>query len=178
MNKEPDKLICVDLFDNSIGTATKEDCHKKGILHRAFSVFIVDGTNILLQKRSNEKYHSGGLWSNSCCSHPRFGETLEDAVARRLYEELGIECARECEEIASFVYYHRFDRELFEYEYDHVFIGKYNGAVKPNPNEIMDIKWVNMEELAESIRVNPEIYTTWFITAAPFVIQKMRGDSL
>lgn len=173
---ETNKLICVDLFDKVIGAQTKEECHRKGILHRAFSIFIVNGDKILLQQREKSKYHSGGLWTNACCSHPIFGETLDEAVKRRLKEELGIES--HCKELSSFVYYHKFGEELFEYEYDHIFVGEYEGDVKPNPEEIMNTKWVDISELAESLRLKPENYTVWFVTAAPFVIKKLRDDGI
>ena len=168
-----DELVCVDVFDRGVGRATKEECHRKDILHRAFSVFIVHDEKMLLQRRAKGKYHSGGLWTNACCSHPRAGDALDDAVQRRLYEELGIRC--ECEEIASFVYHHKFQDALYEYEYDHVFIGRYFGEIKPDPEEIMDTKWIDLSELANSLRSNPDIYTVWFKTAAPMVLKKLQN---
>lgn len=167
-----DELICVDALDRAIGSASKERCHKDGILHRAFSIFLVDGTKILLQQRAIGKYHSGGLWTNACCSHPKWGETLDSAVNRRLCEELGINCR--CREIAAFVYFHRFNTEVCEYEYDHVFLGRYSSRVIPNPKEMMAIYWVEAAELAQDLLRRPERYTAWFLTAAPMVLREMR----
>ena len=166
-----DDLICVDVLDRPVGRASKALCHRQGLLHRAFSVFLCDGDKILLQRRAKEKYHSGGLWANACCSHPRYGETLEQAVFRRLGEELGISCA--CEEIGAFTYYCRFGPELFEYEYDHVFLGSYHGSVEANPAEIMDTAWVGIDALSDSLRLHPERYAVWFLTAAPMVIRAL-----
>ena len=108
-----DMLICVDALDRQIGSADKLRCHREGLLHRAFSVFLVDGSRFLLQRRALDKYHSGGLWANSCCSHPRLGESLPEAVNRRLFEELGVSCP--CQEIGSFVYRHQFSSEPVSY---------------------------------------------------------------
>ncbi len=166
-----DELICVDVFDKEVGRATKEECHRKALLHRAFSVFIVNNGKMLLQRRAEGKYHSGGLWANACCSHPRADEVLDDAVQRRLREELGIQC--QCKEIASFIYHHKFDHSLYEFEYDHVFIGSYNGKVSPDPQEIMETKWIGFRELAHSLMTQPEIYAVWFLTAAPKVLNEI-----
>lgn len=163
-----DELILVDIFDRQVGTASKAECHRLGLLHRAFSVFLYWDGKLAIQQRAADKYHSGGLWSNSCCSHPRNGEALADAVNRRLYEELGVFC--KCEELFSFVYHHRFQADLFEYEYDHVYIGEYNGNIELNPAEAMDLKWIPYEELAEDLVSNPEKYSVWFLSAAPEVL--------
>ena len=129
-----DELILVDLFDRAIGHGEKLDVHRRRLLHRAFSVFLVDENGRwLLQKRADGKYHSGGLWANACCSHPRWGETLPQAVSRRLQEELGI--TGEARELFSFIYYTPFP-SLSEYEYDHVFLLLHSGPVTPNPEEI------------------------------------------
>lgn len=171
-----DNLICVDILDREIGKATKEECHQKGLLHRAFSVFLYHEGKLLLQRRALEKYHSGGLWTNACCSHPRYQESLEEAVNRRLYQELGITLS--CEEAGSFIYYHKFHNEMFEYEYDHVFIGQYYGEISPDPEEIMDLKWMEIADLSESMLQNPEQYTVWFLTAAPMVIRKLMSGKV
>lgn len=118
-----DQLILVDLDDVPIGSAGKAEVHRRGLLHRAFSVFLTDGERMLLQRRSRGKYHSGGLWANACCSHPRAGESLEQAVPRRLKEELGISCP--VEELFSFHYFSQYGPQLFEYELDHVFLGRW-----------------------------------------------------
>lgn len=163
-----DELILVDVFDHQVGKASKTECHRRGLLHRAFSVFLYRDGKLAIQQRAADKYHSGGLWSNSCCSHPRDGEGLADAVNRRLYEELGVTC--KCEELFSFVYHHKFQDNLFEYEYDHVYIGEYNGKIVLNPQEAMDLKWVSYEELAEDLVSSPEKYSVWFLSAAPEVL--------
>lgn len=166
-----DELICVDVLDQPVGKATKEICHKEGLLHRAFSVFLYRDGKLLLQQRARNKYHSGGLWTNACCSHPRYGEALDDAVRRRLNEEVGAVCP--CKEIGQFIYYHQFEQNLYEYEYDHVFLGEYEGTVSPDPEEIMDMAWVDVDELSKSLVTSPHLYTVWFLTAAPMVIREL-----
>lgn len=166
-----DELICVDIFDREIGTADKMACHVKPVLHRAFSVFIVDGNRMLIQRRAMGKYHSGGLWANACCSHPRAGESLSDAVERRLFEETGIRC--ETEELFSFVYCASLGR-VYEYELDHVFLGEYGGNVTPDPDEIMDTWWIELDELATLLVSQPEMFSVWFITAAPKVLAYLK----
>ncbi len=173
-----DDLILVNIFDEQVGTMGKAQAHREGRLHRAFSVFLYHGNEMLIQQRALHKYHSGGLWANSCCSHPREGETLDDAVRRRLKQELGVSC--ECEELFSFVYRHRFHASLYEYEYDHVFVGEYYGDPMPDPDEAVDVRWVDVDELAEELVVRPERYCVWFQTAAPKVIEwiKMKNVTM
>jgi len=163
------KIIAVDLFNNPIGEYTKEEGHARPVLHRAFSVFLYHKDKILIQQRAFDKYHSAGLWANSCCSHPQPGEDLHLAVERRLQEELHIKC--HCKEVFSFVYYHKFSDDLFEYEYDHVFIGEYDGEVPFNTDEVAQVKWVQINELASDIIAFPEKYSIWFLTSAPKVIE-------
>lgn len=165
MNNE---IILVDIFDRETGYTDKEDAHKKGLLHRAFSVFVINGGRMLIQKRNRNKYHSGGLWTNACCSHPRKGETLEQAVERRMREELGF--SSEAKELFSFVYRHEFADGLVEYEYDHVFLTDYDGEYELNTEEAEEAKWIGFEELAEDLRVEPQKYTVWFQIAAPKVL--------
>ena len=165
-----DQLILVDIFDNPEGTGQKLAVHQKGRLHRAFSVFVYRGNKMLLQKRSAGKYHSGGLWTNACCSHPRQGEELSEAVERRLEEELGIRMP--VEELYSFVYRAQFENGLTEYEYDHVFLGEYDGEIRLNEEEASEIRWMDMDELAEDLWKNPEKYTAWFLIAAPQVLRR------
>jgi isopentenyl-diphosphate Delta-isomerase len=154
-------IIKVDAFDKEIGSIEKMEAHYKGVLHRAFSILIFNSNNqLLLQKRHNEKYHSPGLWTNTCCSHPKFGESLENAVYRRLKEEMGFTC--ELKEIFSFVYKVEFEDKLIENEYDHVFIGTYDGEVIPNEYEVEDFKWVSINEVKADILANPHLYTYWF----------------
>lgn len=164
-----DKLVLVDLFDNEIGEATKVETHNKGLLHRAFSLFIVHNNEMLIQKRNRNKYHSGGLWTNACCSHPRHGELIKDAVFRRVQEELGI--TSKFNEIFSFVYRHAFDNGIIEYEYDHVFISDYSGKINPNLDEVEEYIWIELNDLSDDLINNPDKYTVWFQIAAPKVLE-------
>lgn len=174
-----DSLILVDLDDNEIGCATKAEAHEKGLLHRAFSVFLYKYIGqtpyMLIHRRAKEKYHSGGLWTNSCCSHPRQGESIHEAVHRRLQEELGVNA--ETKEIFSFVYYHRFTPNCAEYECDHVLIGEFHSEVESYcKNEISDVRWISFDELKESVKNSPEMYTPWFIIALEKVINTIEED--
>jgi isopentenyl-diphosphate delta-isomerase len=146
----------------------KAAAHRRPCLHRAFSIFLFDGDHILLQLRAAHKYHSGNLWTNSCCSHPRAGEDLLPAASRRLREELGV-CAH-VSEIASFVYFHQFGEDLYEYEFDHVLLGEYNGPVVPDPDEAAEVMWVTKDSLSLNLLEHPEAYSPWFRTAAPIVL--------
>lgn len=168
----PDDLILVDIFDKPIGSASKSEAHRLGRLHRAFSVFLHDGERMLIQQRHFEKYHSGGLWANACCSHPRDGETLADAVNRRMQEKLGVTCP--VSELGTFVYRHCYSPELAEYEFDHVFMGRFSGEVSPDPAEIADWRWIPYADLAADLIRNPDAYTVWFHTAAPMVLAALR----
>ncbi len=155
-----EEIILVDENDNEVGFGEKMAVHKEGKLHRAFSIFVFNSKGqLLLQKRAKSKYHSGGLWTNTCCSHPRKGEKLLDAAHRRLKEEMGFDC--ELKELFGFVYKAKLG-DLYEHEYDHVLIGKYDGEVKPNPEEVEDFKWVDVEEIKNDIKQNPDDYTYWF----------------
>jgi isopentenyl-diphosphate delta-isomerase len=168
-------IILVDVFDNMVGLGTKEEVHRLGMLHRAFSVFLHHDGRMLIQKRASHKYHSGGLWSNACCSHPRNGETMLDSVKKRMYEEIRVEC--DVEEAFQFTYFHKFNDNLFEYEYDHVFIGEYGGDICLNSEEASDARWIDFDELASLMVRKPEQFSVWFLTAAPRVmeiIQKRR----
>lgn len=154
-------IIAVDKSDKEIGSIEKMEAHHKGILHRAFSILIFNSKNqLLLQKRCEKKYHSPGLWTNTCCSHPRYGEKLQDAIYRRLQEEMGFSC--DLTEIFNFEYKVELEHSLFENEFDHVFIGKYHGDIIPNKDEVEDFKWVDMEELKSHMKDNPKLYTYWF----------------
>ena len=168
-----DLIALVDLDDRIIGYETKEEVHRKGLLHRAFSVFIVDEGKMLIQMRNPDKYHSGGLWSNACCSHQRKGEELEDSVHRRMEEELGFDC--HLEEKFSFIYRTQFRPDLIEYEYDHVFAGTYDGEVRVNPEEASQIRWIPLADLKEELVKYPETFSSWFIICAPKVIAEYEG---
>jgi isopentenyl-diphosphate delta-isomerase len=155
-----DLVVLVDENDNQIGTEEKMKAHQNGNLHRAFSIFIFnDKEELLLQQRALSKYHSPGLWTNTCCSHPRPTEQTLDAAHRRLKEEMGFDC--DLEEIFSFKYKTVFDNGLTEHEYDHVFIGKYNNDPKINSLEVNAYKWVNLSWLEKDIKNHSEIYTSW-----------------
>ena len=160
-----DQVILVDKQDREIGTADKLQAHKDGQLHRAISVFIMNDDKILLQQRADEKYHSAGLWSNTCCSHPRPGEKTKDAAQRRLQEEMGIEC--ELNHCGSFIYRSDYDNGLTEHELDHVYLGVIDNPddYQINPAEAQAAKWVLTEELIASIEKNPEIYSSWLMQA-------------
>ena len=169
-----DLLILVDEQDNEVGVENKFDAHYNGDLHRAFSVNLYWGNKLLLQQRARNKYHSGGLWTNACCSHPRAGETLEEAVHLRLMNELGMDC--DVEELFSFHYKSQYGEHLFEHEYDHVFLGLYKDTepIHLNPDEAMDCKWVDIDWLEADLAEHPENYTTWFVISAPEIIKAVR----
>ena len=154
-------LILVDRNDKKIGTEEKMKAHEDGSLHRAFSVFIFNKKGeMLLQQRATSKYHSGELWTNACCSHPRPEETVEQAAHRRLMEEMGFDC--QLEEKFHFIYRTEFDDGLIEHELDHVLFGNYDGAIDFNPNEVKNYLWVSNSKLKEDMGQNPENYTVWF----------------
>ncbi|MCX6790763.1 MAG: isopentenyl-diphosphate Delta-isomerase [Candidatus Gribaldobacteria bacterium] len=154
------EIILVDEQDNQIGTMEKMGAHQKGLLHRCFSIFIFNSQGeMLLQKRAVSKYHSGGLWTNACCSHPRVGEVLQKAAEERLFEEMGIRC--ELKEVFSFTYQAQVG-DLTEHEFDHVFIGTFDGETVINPEEADGYKWIGLEQLKTDIENYPETYTEWF----------------
>ncbi|MDR2137194.1 MAG: isopentenyl-diphosphate Delta-isomerase [Synergistaceae bacterium] len=167
-----EKIILVDIFDRQIGAAEKIEAHRFPRLHRAFSVFVHHGGRMLIQRRAAHKYHSGGLWANACCSHPREGERIEDAVPRRVEHELGIGDI-EAEELFSFVYMNKFRDDMYEYEYDHVFLADYDGKLLPNLEEIEDVEWVELGDLARRLCADPGIFASWFLIAAPRVLENL-----
>lgn len=154
-------VILVDENDQEIGQMEKMEAHEKALLHRAFSIFLFNDKNeLLLQQRAHSKYHSGGLWTNTCCSHPRAGETVLEAANRRLMEEMGIEAEMQPE--FSFIYRAELDNDLTEYELDHVVLGTFNGEPVINPEEVAAWKYVSMKEIEADMKANPENYTAWF----------------
>ena len=156
-----EKVILVDENDNQVGVMPKLEAHQKGLLHRAFSIFIFNSKyELLLQKRASSKYHSGGLWTNTCCSHPREGEDILDAAKRRLFEEMGIETS--LRKVHDFIYKAELDNDLTEHEFDHVLYGIYNEDPIINKDEADDFKWIDMDSLNEDIKTNGDNYTTWF----------------
>lgn len=154
-------VILVDNNDNQLGLMEKIEAHEKAILHRAFSVFILNDNNeLLLQKRALSKYHSPGLWTNTCCSHPRNGESVINAGLRRLKEEMGFET--EISSLLSFIYKAKFDNGLTEHEFDHVLVGRYNKNPSINKSEVCDWKWTDLDFLKKDVVINPDLYTVWF----------------
>jgi isopentenyl-diphosphate delta-isomerase len=154
-------VILVDTNDNETGTMEKMEAHRKGLLHRAFSVLLFDRSGkVLLQKRAQNKYHSSGLWTNTCCSHPQPGEKMEDATRRRLKEEMGIDVQPTF--CYTFIYKAELAENLIEHELDHVFIGTFNGVPVINKSEVQDWKYVDLNWLREDITRNPDTYTVWF----------------
>ena len=155
------EVILVDANDNAIGTMEKMEAHEKGLLHRAFSVLIFNSNGeLLIQKRASTKYHSGGLWTNTCCSHPTPQESIEQAAKRRLKEEMGIEA--EPTFTYKFIYKTDLDKNLIEYEVDHVLTAQFDGEPKVNENEVEDWKYVSLKELQRDAQDNPHLYTEWF----------------
>lgn len=164
------KVILVDEYDNAIGECEKLTAHTGGILHRAFSVFIFNSKGeMLLQQRALDKYHSGGLWTNACCSHPAPGEETETSALRRLREELGF--VTPVEKIFAFVYKADFENGLTEYEFDHVFIGYYDGEIAFNPDEVMDYRYMDMDAVRNWLESDPEQFTAWFRIAFPKITE-------
>ena len=156
-----DNIIIVDAAGNAIGEIDKMDAHISGTLHRAFSVFVFNSKGeLLLQQRALDKYHSGGLWTNTCCSHPRAGETTQDAAHRRLQEEMGMDC--ELTELFQFSYRHEFANGLIENEYDHVFMGISDELPLPNPAEVAGFRYIDTDLLSFELLEQPEQYTAWF----------------
>jgi isopentenyl-diphosphate delta-isomerase len=154
-------VILVDAMDNELGTMEKLEAHEKGVLHRAFSVFIFNARGeMLLQQRALQKYHSPGLWTNACCSHPRPSELTANAAQRRLQEEMGL--STPLQHKTSFVYRSEFENGLTEHEFDHIYIGQTNEEPKLNYEEVASFRWIEMAALKEEIKKEPESFTTWF----------------
>ncbi len=158
---QEEKVILVNEKDEQIGLMPKMEAHEKGLLHRAFSVFIFNSKNqLMLQQRAHSKYHSPGLWTNTCCSHQREGESNVEAGKRRLQEEMGF--STDLKDTISFIYKAPFDNGLTEHEFDHILVGKFNDNPRLNPEEAEDYKWLSLEEVKEDMKNNPGIYTEWF----------------
>lgn len=161
-----EQVILVDEHDVEAGTMGKMEAHEKAVLHRAFSVFIFNSRGeMLLQQRALDKYHSGGLWTNSCCSHPRPGEDTKAAASRRLKEEMGFDTP--LQKAFDFVYKAGFDNGLTEHEFDHVFVGYYDGPVEPDPKEINNYAYRPMEQIKTELQTHPGKFTAWFQIAFP-----------
>ena len=157
-----EKVVLVDEDDNQIGLMPKMEAHLKGKLHRAFSIIIFNSDRkILLQKRASTKYHTPNLWSNTCCSHQREDEDNIDAGKRRLNEEMGF--VTNLYNFSSFIYRVEFSNGLIEHENDHIMLGVFDGTPKPNPNEVDEWKWIDIDILVEDMQINPDHYTAWFM---------------
>jgi len=167
-------LIVVDENDREIGQMEKMEAHRKGVLHRAISVCLFDDANRwLIQRRALTKYHCPGLYANSCCSHPRSGESTIDAASRRVYEELGAHSALSFH--SSFMYKADVGGGLTEHEYDHLFVGRCTTSPQPNPEEVDALFWWTTEEIEEKLRTTPEIFAPWF----PLIVERLgRPDQI
>lgn len=155
------KVILVDESDHAVGECEKLKAHTDGLLHRAFSVFIFNSKGeMLLQRRALDKYHSGGLWTNACCSHPAPGEETAAAALRRLKEEMGF--ITPVEKILDFVYKTDFENGLTEYEFDHVFVGYYDGEIRFNSDEVMAFRYMDIDSVRNWLESDPEQFTVWF----------------
>jgi isopentenyl-diphosphate delta-isomerase len=172
-----EEVILVNEQDEQTGTIEKMEAHRKALLHRAFSVFIFNGKGeMLLQQRAFSKYHSPGLWTNTCCSHPRPGEAVETAARRRLKEEMGFETA--LKKIFDFIYRADFDNGLTEFEFDHVYAGIYSGAnLNPVKQEVVDYCFRSVEDIQNDLGSCPEKYSSWFLIAFPKVKEWLTVDS-
>ena len=165
---ELQQVILVNKHDEQVGIADKMQSHQEGLLHRAFSIFIFNSKGeMLLQQRALNKYHSGGLWTNACCSHPKDGDDTLASAMIRLKEEMGFET--NLEKIFDFVYKAEFDNGLIEHEFDHVFAGVYDGKIEFNKEEVMDYCYKEIREIQQSLLTHPEKYTAWFQLAFPEV---------
>lgn len=167
------EVILVNASDKEIGRMEKLKAHQEGVLHRAFSIFIFNRAGeLLLQRRALNKYHSGGLWTNTCCSHPAPGEDLLSAAKHRLLNEMGFET--ELRFLFSFTYKATFPNGLIEHEVDHVFVGEYNGDLQLNPVEAMDYKWMKDASLKKAIHDRPQDYTAWFLKIYDRVLENYK----
>jgi len=163
-----EEVILVNESDEPLGVMEKMEVHRKALLHRAFSVFIFNSQGkMLLQQRAQQKYHSAGLWTNACCSHPRPGEDTREAANRRLQEELGF--TADLKKIFEFTYRSEFDNGLTEFEFDHVFAGIHDQAPAPNREEVSDYCFRSLDEIRKDLAADPGKYTAWFHLAFPMI---------
>jgi isopentenyl-diphosphate Delta-isomerase len=172
MITDKNHIALVDENDTVYGYRDKSDVHMKGLLHRAFSIFIFNDENkILLQRRAMEKYHSAGLWTNTCCSHQVLGEDFQTTIHRRLVEEMGFDC--DLKKSFSFQYYVELNNGMIENEMDHVYIGRFNGIPKPSAHEVSDWKWASVSEIEKQLNTNRQEFTYWFEPAFRKILQKV-----
>lgn len=170
-----ESVVLVDPDDNEVGTMAKLQAHVEGRLHRAFSVFLFDADGrLLMQRRATGKYHSAGLWTNTCCSHPRPGEPVLAAAKRRLQEEMGISAPLTAG--FTFTYRAEFSNGLIEHELDHVLFGTWSGPVAPDPAEVSEWRYATLEELDADLRACPERYTAWLHVCWPRVREHLRAE--
>lgn len=161
-----EQLILVNELDEMVGTMEKMEAHQKAMLHRAFSIFIFNSKGeLLLQQRAEQKYHCGGLWTNTCCSHPRPEEETSAAALRRLQEEMGFTTS--LKKVFDFVYKAPFSNGLTEYEFDHVFFGQYDGELQPNPREVAAVRYLKVDTIQSMMEEEPKLFTPWFHIAFP-----------
>lgn len=161
MINKRDKVVLVNQFDEPIGEMNKLEAHQKGILHRAFSIFLLNTKGeMLIHQRAKEKYHGANLWTNACCSHPQLNENIKDSALERLEYEMGI--SSNIKKVFSFIYNIPVENNLIEHELDHVFIGYVDREPIPNPSEVQNFKWVDISTLLLDIKKNPDDYTHWF----------------
>ena len=164
MDDTKEFVVLVDENDNEIGLAPKLNAHRTGELHRAFSVMLIDSRNrLLLQRRAFAKYHSGGRWANTCCGHPRDGESVVDAARRRLTEEMGIVC--ELTPAGSFIYRANVGSGLIEHELDHLLIGRFDGDPIPTHSEVVEWRWSSLDDVKRDLTEHPDVYAAWFANA-------------
>ncbi|MBA2249337.1 MAG: isopentenyl-diphosphate Delta-isomerase [Chitinophagaceae bacterium] len=169
-------VILVDENDTPAGTMEKMEAHQKGVLHRALSIFIFNSKGeMLLHQRALDKYHSGGLWTNTCCSHPLPGEENKSAAIRRLKEEMGFETA--INEVFTFIYKTSVGNGLTEHEFDHVFTGVYDGEIKADKNEVMDFSYRTMAAIETLLQTQPTSFTEWFRIAFPKIKEQVSNKT-
>lgn len=171
------RVVLVDVLDRAVGEEEKLSAHRRGLLHRAYSHFVISDGRMLLQRRAAKKYHFGGVWTNACCSHPAMGDEMRDSLVRRTEEEMGLRSdayARGPEELFSFVYRASWG-DLIEYEYDHVFLSQVDSgaSLHPNRDEVDDVAWVPMERICDLLLELPGVFSPWFVTAFPRVLQEL-----
>lgn len=165
-------VILVNESDEEVGRCEKMLAHEEGLLHRAFSIFLFNSVGeMLLHKRALSKYHSGGLWTNACCSHPMPGIPIEYTLQEKLKQEMGFQCPLQFS--FSFIYKAAMDNNLTEHEFDHVYLGEYNGSPVPNPEEVCDWRYFPIQDIHNLIDTHPELFTEWFKIAFPQVIQNI-----
>ena len=164
-------VVLVDEKDNALSEMEKLEAHSKGMLHRAFSVFIFnDKGEMLLQQRAENKYHGGGLWTNACCSHPGWNEDVRESAAERLEYEMGVKC--DLQFLFAFLYHALVENNLTEHEYDYVFVGKTNDCPQINPHEVQNYQWLSTENITADLANHPSNYTVWFQKVFSRVIEK------